>query len=340
MVVFLMCCAALWMAAPAAAHPSADTSQAYRVYTSGGAPATLDSIVAAMAQRDVVLIGEVHNDPTAHALQRKLLERAFQRYGAASDSAEGRPIALSLEMFERDVQPIVDEYLRGWITERHFLQSSRPWSNYRTDYRPLVEFAKAHDLPVLAANAPRRYVNRVSREGAASLADLPTSAKQWLPPLPIAEASPAYRAKWIGRMQAAMSPADSTQARHPAPTDTSDTTAHGAGQTSPHGHAMMANMLQAQSLWDAAMAHTLAQYLIRQPDGLALHVVGQFHISEGTGIPEHLARYRPGTQTLNIVIEPADDIGAFDTEAHRGLGDFVILTDAGRVPSTSGRGSF
>lgn len=103
---------------------------------------------------------------------------------------------------------------------------------------------------------------------------------------------------------------------------------------------MMANMLQAQSLWDAAMAHTLAQYLIRQPGGLALHVVGQFHVSDGTGLPEHLARYRPGTQMMIIVLEPAADIDAFGAAAHRGLGDFVILTAADRVPGELGSGTF
>src|SRR3954467_8455063 len=68
-----------------------------------------------------------------------------------------------MEMFERDVQIVLDEYLSDLITEQHFLASSRPWGNYKTDYRPLVELAKEKHLDVIAANAPRRYVNMVSR---------------------------------------------------------------------------------------------------------------------------------------------------------------------------------
>jgi uncharacterized iron-regulated protein len=72
----------------------------------------------------------------------------------------------SLEMFERDVQIVLDEYVKDLITEKKFLDDSRPWNNYKTDYRPLVEYAKQNKLPVIAANAPRRYINMVSRGGA------------------------------------------------------------------------------------------------------------------------------------------------------------------------------
>ncbi len=70
-----------------------------------------------------------------------------------------------MEMFERDVQIVLDEYLKNYISESHFISSSRAWGNYKTDYRPLVEFAKQNKIDVVAANAPRRYVNMVSRLG-------------------------------------------------------------------------------------------------------------------------------------------------------------------------------
>jgi len=66
-------------------------------------------------------------------------------------------------MFERDVQDVVDAYLRGEIPEDSFLQSARPWPNYEEDYRPLVEFAKEKGIPVIAANVPRRAAASVSR---------------------------------------------------------------------------------------------------------------------------------------------------------------------------------
>lgn len=330
---------ALLTAVPATGQPTADsTAKPYRVYRGDGTPAALDSIVAAMDTTDVVLIGEVHNDPTAHNLQAELLKWAVRRYGASEDSAD-RSVALSLEMFERDVQPVVNEYLRGLITERHFLRSSRPWTNYQSAYRPLVEFAKTHDLPVLAANAPRRYVNRVTREGPASLTDLSYPSQQWLPPLPYADPSPTYRRKWIEAMHAAMD-ADSTE--NPHQESNSDSTHHGAADE----HAVYgsgsgpSHLLQAQALWDATMAYAVARHLMRHPNALVLHLAGKFHVSRGSGMPEHLARYRPGAHTLIVVIQPVERITAFEAEHHNELGDFIILTDDARLPEQSEAASF
>jgi uncharacterized iron-regulated protein len=288
--------------------------QYYRVYTASGEAATLADVVAAMAGVEVVLVGETHDDPTTHALEARLLEEAFAHYGAT------RPVAVSLEMFERDVQGIVDEYLAGLITEDHFRRSSRPWNNYETDYRPLVEFAREQELPVLAANPPRRYVNRVSRLGPEALQALPEQARAMLAPLPYALASPAYRAKW----DKAMSP----------PTPVPDTTAAGTAEADtaavspgPSMHGNMEYILASQSLWDATMAYSIVEHLTRVPEALVLHMVGSFHIEAGTGIPEHLVRYRPGARQLIVLIRPHDDIAAFDVDAFAGLGDYVILTD-------------
>src|SRR5918993_1411143 len=125
----------------------------YRAFDSDGKQVTIQEVVEAFGGADVVLVGEEHDDPTAHLLEAELLRRAHERHGLGA-GAKGRPVALSLEMFERDVQLVVDEYLAGLISERHFLASSRPWKNYQVDYRPLVEYARAQKLPVIAANAP------------------------------------------------------------------------------------------------------------------------------------------------------------------------------------------
>ncbi|KAK9916804.1 hypothetical protein WJX75_007270 [Coccomyxa subellipsoidea] len=151
-----------------------------------------------MEDADVVLLGETHDDRIAHLLQLQLLRGAQDQ-----SSRTGRPMALSLEMFERDVQGIMDEYLSGVITERDLKQDGRPWPNYDTDYRPLVEFAKAEGFPVICANAPRRYVSMAGRHGRASLERLPAASKQWLPPLPYLQPSQAYLDKTNQTMQAA-----------------------------------------------------------------------------------------------------------------------------------------
>jgi uncharacterized iron-regulated protein len=167
----------------------------YRAFDPKGSAVTLRTIVDALERADVLFVGETHDNPVAHLLEAELLRRADEAYGAASPRK--RAVALSLEMFERDVQTVLDEYLAGLITERHFLLGSRPWRNYETDYKPLVEYARAHRLPVIAANAPARYVSRVSSQGPDSLKSLPQVAvKSWLPPLPFPAASEGYAAKF------------------------------------------------------------------------------------------------------------------------------------------------
>ena len=147
----------------AAASQDVDFSEHFRVFTGEGEPASLDDVVQAMAGVDAVLVGEIHTDPVGHWVEAELLRRALKLVMAGEESGALRPLALSLEMFERDVQAIVDEYLQDLITESQFKASARPWEYYDEDYRALVEMAKEKGVPVIAANAPRRYVNRVSR---------------------------------------------------------------------------------------------------------------------------------------------------------------------------------
>src|SRR5262245_15454974 len=111
----------------------------FRVFDGKGGARTLDEVLRRMGEVDVIFLGESHDDPVAHHLQMRLLRSANEQRGR---QPAGRPLALSLEMFERDVQPVLDEYLAGLITEQHFLAGSRPWNNYKQDYRPLVEYAR------------------------------------------------------------------------------------------------------------------------------------------------------------------------------------------------------
>ena len=302
------------------------STEHYRIYTGDGQPASYEDIVQAMGSAEVVFVGETHDDPVCHYLQTKLLQAAFQHYGADSASRANRPIALSMEMFSRDVQYIVDEYLSGLITESHFLSSSNPWANYETDYRPMFEFSRAHGLPVIAANGPRRYTNRITREGPASLEELSEQAKSFLPPLPYPGPSSAYKTKWDNLMQQAME-------QHPAEETSDQTETDSTRMVSSQMLAAMrptegiSNMLYAQSFWDASMAYSIAEFLKKTPNALVMHVVGGFHVEGGTGTPEQLLHYRPGTRILNVAVRPADTILEFDADSFAGYGDFVILTD-------------
>jgi len=332
----------LMLALPLARHARAQDSSPgvgdssyvageFRVFTGAGEPASIDDVVAAMGDYTVVFIGEGHDDPTGHMLEAELWKRAYEAYGApeANDGAP-RPIALSLEFFQSDTQPILDEYLADLITEKAFRTDSRPWPRYETDYRPLIEFSKENGLPVIAANAPRRYATRVTMNGRESLEDLSPEALATLAPLPYGRPSDAYRTQWIQIISEVM---EEEGMKCGVPVE--EISAEGGGEVvarAPVGsHGNMGNQLDSQVLWDATMAWWISQYLAEHPDALLLHMVGGFHVERGTGTPEHLEAYRPGTTRMIVVLQPVEDVDTFVPAPEGEWGDFVIQTDKSRT---------
>jgi uncharacterized iron-regulated protein len=317
MRIWSFCCIALALVSgcavsnrPATAPISAEN---YRVFRGDGLEASWQELIDATKAASVTFLGEVHDDAVAHHLEYSIL-RDTQTPG----------LALSLEMFETDTQYVLDEYLAGQITEAHLISDTRAWARYDTDYKPLIELAREQHLPVIAADPPRRYVNIVSREGAQALEALSNQAKSLLPPLPYADASPAYAEKFLDVMGAGQEE-DATAAEEQQDT----AKAEPAPEATEHAmdRAQLQRALQAQSLWDAGMAHAIASYLDRNPEGRVLHISGSFHSEQHLGTPEHLERYRPGTSTLVVTMVPDSLFPSFDRESLMGLGDFVIVTD-------------
>lgn len=296
----------LWSAEGDAQAPVRVTEQHYRVYRGDGSQATIDELLTAAREATVTFLGETHDDRAAHYLEEQVLRNIY---------APG--LTLSLEMFESDVQYVVDEYLADQIAEEHLVESGRAWPNYKSDYRPLIEFAKERGMPVIAANAPRRYVNRVTRLGVASLLELGDEAKRSLPPLPYADASPRYAKKFNELME------DHRRSAAQRARDRGDL-ARAKELERPGNHT---KSLAAQSLWDASMAYSIARTLTAQPGARILHVNGSFHSAERMGILEHLERYRPDTSVVVITMLTDDSFPRFDSKDMTGLGDFVVVTD-------------
>jgi uncharacterized iron-regulated protein len=272
-----------------------ETAPRYTIFDGKGNPVNVARILDAAGQADVVFLGEQHDDTTAHAMQLEIFRGAVERY------SKERKVALSMEMFERDVQTVLNEYLSGLITEPQFLAGSRPWGNYKTDYRPLVELAKEKKLEVIAANAPRRYVNMVSRLGRDSLMGLSKQAKEWLAPLPYDDPSETYTKKFNALMGASGDP----------------------GAANAH-----TPIVFSQALWDATMAYSIARSLKKNKGELLVHLNGGFHTEGRLGTVEQLLRYRPKTKVIVVTMLYEDDFKTFDKAKHTDLGDFVILTDS------------
>lgn len=315
--------------APApAGQPEIREGVDYRVYDRDGNRSSLGAVVRASLSDDVLLVGEEHDDMIGHAFQTELFQMVLDEIGSPTGS--GREVVLSLEMFERDVQYILDEYLAGQISEDHFLRSSRPWDDYESRYRPAVEAAREHDVPVVAANAPRRYVSRVTSHGPESLLDLPGFSRAFLPPLPYPGPSDVYRAQWDALMTAAMLGMESEPQEDDSPDEDresgSDEGASAGDEAPPARYEMNPNAIYSQALWDAAMGHAVSEALVRHIGGFVVHFAGSFHVAEWTGIPERIADYRPGTRVKTVVMTKVDDIDAWSAEDHGILADYVVLT--------------
>src|SRR5690606_31925230 len=110
---------------------------AYRLFSSEGEEVKYANMVRELTSAEVVLFGELHNNPIAHWLE---LEIANSIYKSNSN------LVLAFEMFEADDQIVVDEFVNGTIEENHLMSDAKVWDNYKTDYKPLVDFAKANDL--------------------------------------------------------------------------------------------------------------------------------------------------------------------------------------------------
>ncbi|MGB3341461.1 MAG: ChaN family lipoprotein [bacterium] len=268
----------------------------------------IDRIVKDFADYDVLVFGEEHNDAVAHHLELLLFQKLHDRYAGM--------IALSLEMFDRDVQFILDEYLNGQISEKHFKKDSRVWINYE-DYRPLVEFAKTSKINVIAANAPMRYTNIARTKGQDALLLVSETAKSFLAPLPYDTATGDYREKLM-RVQEVLEPLLVKK----------DTLMPGDKMQMKMPPAMMIFRInQGQSLWDATMAYAIYQYRKYDKDKKVLHINGKFHSDEYFGVVEQLKRYDPEVKILVISSFPNDEFPDVNITEYTYLADYIIITD-------------
>jgi hypothetical protein len=150
---------------------------AYQLFREGGKRVKYEKMVAAASQADLVLFGELHNNPIAHWLQLELTTDLLE-------SSE-KELVLGAEMFEADNQLILDEYLDSLISEEKFEEEARLWKNYKNDYKPLVLLARDNGLKFIATNIPRRYANTVYKQGIGALDGLSDLAKTYMAPLPL-----------------------------------------------------------------------------------------------------------------------------------------------------------
>lgn len=155
----------------------AQNYKAYQFYDQKGKEIKTDKLVRELAKYDVVFFGENHNNSINHWLQLKITEALYEK--------KNGQLILGAEMFERDNQAQLNQYVEGKIDAKTLKDSARLWNNFSTDYKPLVDFAKNKKLKFIATNIPRRYASQTAKEGIESLNALPERDKVYMAELPI-----------------------------------------------------------------------------------------------------------------------------------------------------------
>ena len=278
----------------------------HRVYdTARGRFIDFEMMLATVATSDVLLLGEQHDDPVTHALEAATLEGIGRRRDH---------VVLAMEMFERDAQRPLSDYLAGTLSEAAFLAASRPWPRYVTDYRPMVEYAKSRGWPVIAGNVPRRLASAVARAGLAVF-DTTALGDRLLAALEFQCPKDAYYARFSDTM--------------------GDMSGHGptAPKTPAERDVVVEKMYQSQCVKDETMGESIASAIINGPAGtLVVHVNGSFHSDYRMGTAERARQRLPGKRVTVVSFVPVTDLDAIDAAAQRALGDYVVFTLAPAKP--------
>lgn len=253
----------------------------YIIYNAKGKKVSYEKMLKNLEQKDMVLFGELHNNPIAHWLQ----------YELTADLYTKRPLILGAEMVEADNQDELDAYLAGAIDYKALDSTARLWNNHKTDYAPLVDFAKDKKLVFVASNVPRRYASMVYKAGFEALDTLSAQEKAWIAPLPIAfdPELPGYQniLKMMGD--------------HGSPT-----------------------LVMAQAIKDATMAYFILKNY--KEGSLLLHYNGAYHSNNYEGILWYLKKDRPDLQYGTISTVMQDDVHHLENE-NKGIADFIICVD-------------
>jgi len=252
----------------------------FQLYTKNGTKVSYKTLVRDCSRQDVVLFGEFHNNSIVHWLQLQLMK----------DLSQKRALIFGLEMFERDQQMVLNQYLNNEINQKRFDTITRFWNNYKTDYHPMVSFAKDKNIPVIATNVPRKYASLLYKQGEESLMKLSDDEKQWIAPLPFPyDASlPAY--------QEMLKMFDDPTHANP-------------------------NFPKAQAIKDATMAYSITENW--KQGQLFYHIQGSYHSNNYEGIFWYLKKYNSNLKVLTISVVEVEDVSKFNKE-DKNLADYIF----------------
>lgn len=258
----------------------AQQKPAYVLYKANGKKVSYKKMLKSLKKADVILFGEHHNNPIVHWLQ----------YEITRDLLKDKKLILGAEMIEADNQKALNDYLSDKINQKQLDSLARLWRNYKTDYKPLVDFAKSKKIPFIATNIPRKYASIVYKKGLETLDSLSKSEKKWIAPLPIKYDASLSQYK---KMKAMMG-------------------GHGGD-----------NLPKAQAIKDATMAYFILKN--KKEDTLFIHFNGSYHSNYYEGIFWYLKQYNNNVNIVTISVIEQNNIKKFNKE-NKHIAHFIIAT--------------
>lgn len=266
-----------------------------------------ETLTSRLAAADLVFVGEQHNDPATHRMELAILEGIARR----RDS-----VVLALEMWERDVQPLLDRYLAGSATEDELLRDGRPWKNYLTDYRPLVELARARSWPVIASNVPRPLASLVSRGGLVALDTLSPEVR-----LRVAANIACPEDDYFEKFREVMGDMSSHQP--------------GAGGADSSA-ARLLRIYHAQCIKDETMGESVARAWA--PGRLVIHYNGAFHSDFRLGTVDRARQRAENADVLVVTALPVADLDRLEpSKEERKRADYLLYVLAPVKADSAGR---
>ena len=254
------------------------SKKAYEIFTAAGKKTKFSKVIKQAIEKEVLLFGELHNNPIAHWLEFELVKELSTK----------RKLILGAEMFETDQQEELNLYLKDSINQEALAQNIKLWSNYNTDYKPLVDFSKAKKIPFIATNVPQIYASLTYKEGFKPLETLVPEEQKYIAPQPIVFNAELPQYKKI----------------------LTEIGEHGTPE-----------LVKAQAIKDATMAYFIQKN--RKDDALFIHINGAYHSDFKEGIHWYLKQTNANLNTLTISTVEQDSIEQLNAE-NINKADFII----------------
>ena len=289
-----MCAAALVMAAAPAAQ---DAAPVVLIFDAAG-ESTPETLVAAVSRADVAFIGEDYGDRETHRVERWLFDTVSKVRG---------DVTLALEMFGRDVQEPLEHFQMGHLGDAELVAEARPWADYVTTYKPLLDLAVSGKWPIVAANAPRAVVDAAAASGADVLKSLAAGDG----PLFARDVACPTSGEQFERFRR-LTGTPATPSVTPAPDARS------------LDRAYFAECLKEETMAES-IANAYAVAAIGGKSPLVISLNGRFHIEYGQGVVERTRRRMPGRTLVTMAIVPVPTLQSLPTSGGPRRADFTVF---------------